>query len=370
MKLATKLQIVLLLLLILVPVGKPAWGFDTQSGGEQEKSLWDWDVNIRIWGADFYLTYNGLSWIDGEDTRLWFSVGGGYEDVGFYRNPDGTIYNPPKSGDDLGVYKRSNILATVGLRQGLFHMGNGQFELISMYRRSQERNLSSKSPDGSLVFQSSYPDRESITDNSILLGLNYTNKVQDDLCRTIKGFKAQATYEYSPDTFNEIADYHRTNFNMEARIPIYTSESTFIYFNDRLFYDQLGGNYIPISARNSVGGAGYFPGLHFSGLGGYIRGLPMGYSDGKVKAGNNLSFCIDFSSLWGWKAIEPGLISFYDAGVSGESNDDLGRVYRTCGMGLLLRSNKPVKGLNLILYDAYSFAEERSRLFLGFQLPF
>jgi hypothetical protein len=361
--------LLMIVLALSLKMGRPAYGQELPDDRREKNRSWDYKVNLRLYGADLALDYNGFSWLEGRDTKLWLSIGGGYEDLGFYRNSDGSVYDPPEHGDDLGVYRRSNLLGTVGLQQGIYEKGDSHLDWVAMFRISEEKYHPSKSPDGSLIFLSSLPDRKKVTEKSFLAGLIYRNVSKDVRHRTLKGFKAQATYEFVPDAWNDMADYHRFNLSLTGYVPIYTGDAVAMYMGDQLTYDRLDGDYIPITARTTFGGLSYFPGIRVSGLGGYMRGLPFGYRDGTVKIGNNFDFRINFSSLFGMEAVKPGIISFFDLGASDDQSHPE-KLYKSMGLGLSFHFDWPMKNMDLIIYDAYAINDEQNRLLFGLGLPF
>ena len=236
----------------------------------------------------------------GVDTAYFLSVGGGLETFGFYRLPDGSPYRPPQNGKNRALYENANLTWSLGLKQGLAYDPRrlrNLCEAVLVYYGRYDHHLRDWTPDA-LLYATSLPDRAGGVQNAILTGLLY-NGVDGGREQWLKeGFYAELTGEFAPrGLFNAAtgADYHRLNGTMLWFYPLSVGDKLCIYLAERFVYDHLGGDYIPVRARTTLGGFSKYPGFA-PGLGGSLRGVDAGRFDGYVKAVNNLKSGSVFSS--------------------------------------------------------------------------
>ncbi len=363
-----KLLTVFLLLILIFMYCLPA------QAGEASGSVWEFQPYLRLWGLDMACVYKGFSFMDGLDTKLWLSLGGGVESIGFYRNSDGTAYLPPTSGPDLGAFSRTNVLWTLGLAQGLVydleHQAN-LLELIAYYRSSTE---SYTEADGvhALIFDSGLPDKDGITQNSLLAGIRY-NKISVNQANQLRqGTYAETSLEYAPQWLNQTADFTRWNTTLIRFWPCGGNDDYSVFIGDRLMYDRLYGNYIPINARNSFGGASVFPGITATGLGGTMRGVNYGRFDGYDKLVNNLELRAAFPGLLKQTWITPGVIIYYDLGLTDNLAHQLQMDQLYTSMGAAVYSHFKLSFIELdagFSYD-YFITEQRDTFNLLLYLQF
>lgn len=364
-----KVYIVSIFILLIFMVSLPTYAGNTNSG-----SQWEFQPYLRLWGVDVACLYKGFTLIDGLDTRLWVSLGGGVESIGFYRNPDGTPYAPPVNGTNLGAFTRTNYLGTVGLDQGLIYDEENHRNLVDliMYYRSSSESYTETDGTPARIFDSGLPDRSGIQQNSLLAGIQYHGITVNSNNQVRKGYHAETTFEFAPKSFNETADFSRWNTTVTGFWPVAENDNYAIYAGGRFMYDRLYGNYIPINARSSFGGASVFPGIITMGLGSAMRGINTGRFDGYDKLVNNLEMRCNFPSLLKTGRIMPGVIVYYDLGCTDnlDHNLNLAQTYSSTGVALVGHLNLAFIELDLGLsYDCF-LTEQRESLNLLAYLQF
>jgi hypothetical protein len=365
----TKLGIALIIAALLLSLSTPAY-----AGSDDPQ--WQFQSYLRLWGIDLEFIYEGLQFINGVDTNLWISAGGGGETIGFYREGlDGTTpYTPPDTGTDLGLFNRSNFLWTLGLSQGLIYDETNQRNLLELmaYYRSSSETYTKLNGINANIFSTNLKDKDGILQNSALVGIVYKGIALDPDTQVKQGIYAEATYESAPKSMNEIADFTRLNTTATGFWPLLENESYCLFLGDRIMYDKLDGAYIPINARSSFGGVSVFSGITSPGLGGTIRGVGPGRFDGYNKVINNLDLRMTFPELiqGGWMI--PGIIIYYDLGFTDNLTGqvDTSQIYSSAGLSLFAHLKLSLVELDLGLSNDYFINENRSTLNLLAYLQF
>lgn len=127
-----KRYIIGIVMLLIFAVSLPAYAANTLPD-----SQWEFQPYLRLWGIDVACLYKGFTFIDGLDTRLWISLGGGVEGTGFYRNPDGTPYYIPDERNQPGGFYKNQLLmdawagSGADLRSGKPQKPNGLDSILS-----------------------------------------------------------------------------------------------------------------------------------------------------------------------------------------------------------------------------------------------
>ncbi|MCL6589351.1 MAG: hypothetical protein K6U80_05285 [Firmicutes bacterium] len=355
----TKFGITLVFVVLLLSFNLPAYA----ANGEPP---WQIQPYLRLWGLDLSFNYQGWQLFNQVDTNLWISLGGGTETIGFYRNNDGTSYTPPPGGTDEGAFNRTNFLWTLGFSQGLIYDKARQrnlLELIAYYRSSNE-NYDEFNGVRAKIFDSTFPDKYGILQNSALVGIIYKGISLDPDTQVRQGLYAEASYELAPKSLNEIAGFARLNTTAIAFLPLVENKTFCLFLGDRFMYDTLDGAYVPINARCSFGGASVFPGIYTMGLGSAVRGVNSGRFDGYEKLANNLDLRMTFPCLIesGW--LIPGAIIYWDLGYTDNltKNLELNKVYSSAGLSLFAHLKILLVELDLgVSYD-YFINENRPTL--------
>lgn len=337
-----------LVLIFLLVFGSASYAADADSP-------WRLDLYMNIWGLGLSAAYDGLTLIPGAETDLYGSLCATYEDWGFYRNPDGTPYIPG-GGTDLGVYKRMDYVWSMGAIQELA-LGDYPFEAFLFYKGQYDTNIPGASPAGSLIFASGLPDAEGIQQHSLLVGAAYDNMTADAERWTKRGYRAEVSLEWAPGALNETADFTCLNATIIGFWPLIEGDGLDVYLGNRLIYDKLAGEYIPVGARTGFGGLREFPGRQVPGLGDGLRGVQLGRFDGYVKVLNNLEVRLTLPGLLG-ELFTPGAVAYYDLGLSDEGTGtlDWGNPHSAAGIGLALHT---WMDLDLVAYGNYYFNEDR-----------
>jgi outer membrane protein assembly factor BamA len=332
-----------------------------------EKASWQFEYEPRIWGIDLIWSRLGYPLFPAVDTAYFFSVGGGLETFGFYRESAGTPYQPPQDGTNRALYQDANLTWSLGLKQGLVYdllRLRNLWEAVLVYYGRYDHHLRDWTPDA-LLYATSFPDRAGGVQNAIFTGVLY-NAIDEDQERWLKqGFYAELSGEFAPlGLFNADtgADYYRFNGTALWFYPLHKGDKFGIYLAERLMYDHLGGAYIPVRARTTFGGFSKYP-FFSPGLGGSLRGVDAGRFDGYVKAVNNLE--VRFGYLpWQEYGVVPEVIAYFDFGVTDNltSRLDFDRIMAATGIGIGVS--------DLILYGNYYWNEKRFSFNLGLGLHF
>lgn len=337
------------------------------------------EPGIRFWGADVGLNYLGVHFLPPLVTRLCLSFGCGYETVGYYRYPDTSIYYPPKSASEVNeaVFKRFESVWSAGIRQGIFLQPGKQdnlFEVHFLYRGKYNAYLEHDSGAEALVFSSGLADAEGILQNSAVIGLYYNDVAVHESHRKRNGIQADLSCEVAPAWFGNdiigLADFVRGTFDLRGFITVFdldpadtTTENAFnIYIGGRIVLDCLSGGYIPLNARQSIGGR---EATTSEGLGGVMRGIDNGRFDGYLKAVNNLDIRMNLPALGGFV---PAFICYFDTGVSDNLDYTLrpGHLLFSTGTGCSLYGC----GFDVVVYINYFINENRLSPSFDFSLCF
>ncbi len=349
---------VLLLVLLLSFTAAPVLG--AEEG-------WKSRLELRIWGLDLAYSRQGAPLFSGVDTHYFFSFGGGYQTFGFYRNADQTTYTPPEEGKNLALYRNANLTWSGGLRQGLIYdlvRRRNLVDLVLAYNGRYDYNFKEEN-QGTLLFASDLPDREGGWQNSLLAGLIYDG-VDVNRERCLKhGVYAEVSVETAPSFLGNQstgADYTRLNGTAMGFLTLLEGREVSIYLADRVMYDYLTGDSIPVRARTTFGGYSKYPGAT-RGLGGGFRGVQEDRFDGYIKALNNLELRINFPR-WSEYGIVPEVIVYFDAGLY----DDLTR--RLDFDQMLTSFGVGVGVSDLIVYGNYFLNEKQFTVALALGIHF
>lgn len=328
---------------------------------------WTRRMELRIWGFDLAYSRTGTPLLNGVDTHYFFSAGGGYQKFGFYRKVDHTAYTPPEEGNNLALYRNANLTWSAGLRQGLIYdlaRRRNLVDLVLIYNGRYDHHFKDKNPEA-LLFASNLPDRDGGVQNSLLAGLVYDG-VDVNREQWLKhGLYAEASVETAPPfLFNDSsgADYTRFNGTVIGFLTLLEGRDLSIYLADRVMYDWLTGDYIPVRARTTFGGYSKYPGAT-RGLGGGFRGVENDRFDGYVKALNNLELRINFPR-WSEYEVVPEVIIYFDAGL----HDDL--THRLDGDRLMTSVGVGVGVSDLIVYGNYFLTDRKFSFDLALGIHF
>ncbi len=234
---------------------------------EEDKSVFSLYPIPRFWGVDLEFSYYGIKLISPMLTKFDIMLGSAYEAANYYRNIDNSYYIP-LSVDDLSEYYKWNINWAIGIRQGLLfnhHKNDNLLEAYLLLRGIYDINLEDNSPN-SIIFNSGLTEAEGIIQNTIVIGMLFDNMIQDDNLFCREGYSCNLTFEYGPEfLFNKIkgrSDFYRFTFDIRGYLTLIkiprASDKTYNDFNlyicNRFVIDYLGGDYIPITARQKYRG--------------------------------------------------------------------------------------------------------------------
>jgi hypothetical protein len=284
------------------------------------------DVSPRIWGADSGVGYTGFDLLEGRDTTLWLWAGGGWEQMPFYRDADGSLaaeYLDVTSGSIVhglpaGInasndpfYQRAEGKWQLGIVQGLVAgEGDAPDRVVAFlyYRGRYDAHFTQGALIAGTLF--AFPDQDGIFQNSLLAGVAYQG-VTKNAHKVKSGVAAEASVEWGPWY---PADFLRLNASARFFLPLFDAmpdrdRNVFsIYAGDFIAADWITGDAVPLNVRQSFGGRS--PRL---GLGGAVRGVDSGSLDTNFKLVNNLEVRVLGPALF-MPDIVPGLVVYLDAG--------------------------------------------------------
>lgn len=334
-----------------------------------EKQSSPWIVypyfNLGNWGLGIVGGYKGYPLFDGVDTIIYGSLCGYYEMSGYYHNTDGTLYTPSIGLDwkeDRGLYQREGVATSLGIKQGVLFNETENRNLVDVflfYINRNNVNIPESSPSGALIFESDMPDKYELHQNSLIMGSTYDNLNYNPDTLEITGLRSEISVEVAPQSFNQSADFTRTNFTAMDYFPVYQSEELRVTLTDWFIYDSLSGAVIPVYDRTSFGGLGMNPGILYPGVGGFNPGIQPGRFDGYTKIANRFGGIASFPKLF-HKNFIPIIVGYYDLGFSDNLTGtvDFSNPLSTVSAGCGFRT-KFIAGLELFFQYNYFLNEKR-----------
>ena len=286
-------------------------------GAEDEQAL-RWGVGMRQWGADASLSYAVAEPLEDGATRLWLSVGGGYQDAHLYRQfvgseTAGTHVETPIPGN-TATYKNLNGQVAAGASQDI-PLGLHRLSVFLLEKSRYEYHDPAWASDA-LIFGSSLPDRIRLLENALLIGLHFKNQIPPAMAASVFPilYSLEASLHYAPGfLLNEAADYVRVSA-VGTFLAQFVNRIRFeLYLAARMGFDGLWGTAYPVYARTTVGqiGAPFF--TCDTALGGTVRGVASGRFDGTTKLYANVDVRFRFPIH---PQFVPTATLFFDGGVS------------------------------------------------------
>jgi hypothetical protein len=334
------------------------------------------DPGIRIWGADLGLGFKGFRIFPDLDTIIWFYIGGGYENVGYFLNPDGSLYDGNEAGynpETSPYYWRVGGRFDIGLAQGITwnrtEMKNG-LEFFFFYRLRYDLHLKDEEAgDPQLLFQSTPADQEGIFQNSLFAGLSWDNLDNSHPHRLKSGTYAEVSVEWGPEfMLNDIfgvADFIRFNILGKAFIPLWDLDPHYpvnilsMYLGIKLSLDYTTGDSVPLNILNSFGGRKAMPGLGYA-----LRGYEDFRFPAPLKAVANLELRTNLPALV-LPNIIPGVVMYFDAGYYNFFEIEEHDLLFSTGAGIFLNI------LDITSITLYThFPLSRERVAGGYWVPF
>ncbi|HEX3045089.1 MAG TPA: hypothetical protein VHY08_10060 [Bacillota bacterium] len=372
MKLKKMTLSVMIIVVVFLIFSTAAYAQDDYS----ENSDWGFGPYVDLSGGlGLTVKYNGFTLFDGLKTNVYLSGVANYNMSGFFRNPDGTEYNPTVDEMMNGFYRRRNYGIGVGAGQELIHDTENNHSLLEaflFYKYNKERYLEDEWPSNSLIYDTNLPDRFGLEQKIILGGLFYNNVQINAVDQTREGMSCLVTIENAPRTLNQYADYTRFHTSIIGFSTLKNDDTISVYVGNRLILDRLTGDNIPIYARTTFGSAIRefvpMPGVELPGLGGGFRGVPMGQFDGFAKVVNNFDLRINYPQVWGPDYI-PEMIFYGDVGAKDDLNGQInwGDCKYSLGMGLGVHFTRWYNTDILLYYNYFINDQEASFSFmLGF----
>ncbi|MEW5816482.1 MAG: hypothetical protein AB1798_13935, partial [Spirochaetota bacterium] len=320
------------------------WAEETGSSQEKVKpGSWVFVPNVRLFGADLDIGYRGISFVRGVDTIFWVGTGGGYEQMMFYRYPDGTLY----SGGDPAIDPKKDPFFwriegqwSLGISQGILWNDKLKANLLEGFLFYQGRyDAHLKKNDNQLLFRSnSVVDKEGIFQNSLLTGLSLNNLLLDKRSMTKNGYYAEISMEWAPlflgNSIFGRADFLKLNVAGRFFLRVFNlkpeTRKNFLsfYLGDFFSIDYITGSSIPLNASQTFGGRSPRIGLA-------IRGVDAGAFNSPFKIVNNIDARLNLPAII-WPGLIPGVLLYLDTGYYNELTGGMGKLFFTTGAGVYL----------------------------------
>ncbi len=323
-----------------------------------ENLLFKWDP--RLWGLDLAFGWKGWDIFPGVDTVLWASTGGGWQANHYFAGKDDSAASNPAAA----LYDTLSFDWRFGVAQGI------------LFNPAQDRNL----VEFLLLYRGKYQDyfhdavlppaeQNGLLQHSLTAGLLFDNTSVDKPSLNSRGLYAVLSAELAPGWLgNETldgSDFWRLSLGLTGYQPVFDSPVVSIYLAERVMFDRLFGDQVPVSALGSIGVLKKVPiGANpRRALGGTLRGIWSNRYDGFVKLTNNFDVRLHFPALTLFKLATPVLVAYFDAGVYDQMTGVLqfDQVYCTTGLGVGLNA----LGFDFILYGTYFLNEGRLSWELG-----
>jgi hypothetical protein len=362
-----------LLLLCKLLSPSPAWSETT--GGDRAPFFYGisgvrryffWGYNLVPTGLDVTLGYRITPWIDGVDTILQATVGGGYEGFGTFRAVD---YTPNTVQSDVAdpngnlEFDSPNLQWQLGIRQGILWNSIGERNLLEAflyYRGRYDRYLDGRhywgASDGEIAaiesgheaWQSAYAgnDAEGIFGTSLLAGLAFDALYFDGRTKTYDGTYAELSFEASP-YFSSVlgaSDFWRLNFATKTfrtlfeAVPRKGKNLFSIYAGSYFSIDYADARrQMPMYVMQSFGGTELREGLADS-----VRGFEKYSWDTQLKIVHNLDLRFNGPVIASFRDRDllPGVVLFFDLGYGhsywGDPSDTAGGFLGSTGIGLFI----------------------------------
>jgi hypothetical protein len=325
-----------------------------------EDLLLRWDV--RFWGGDVALGWKGWDLLPGVDTVLWASAGGAWQKNLYFAGPDDADVSDP----DAVSYGNWNADWRFGVAQGI------------LFNPAQDRNLA----EFLLLYRGKYhhytddngvlsglPERDGLLQNSIFTGLLFDNTVEDKPSLNSRGIYAVLSAEFAPEWLANdalgLSDWWRLSLIVTGYQPVLDTRTISIYLADRVLFDRVFGEQVPISVLGSIGALTKVPigSNPLRALGGSLRGVYDSRFDGYLKLINNFDVRLHFPAWTLFKTATPMAVAYFDAGLYDKMTGELqlDPVYCAAGLGVGLYA----WGFDFIFYGTYFLNENRLSWELG-----
>jgi len=162
-----------------------------------------------------------------------------------------------------------------------------------------------------------------------------------------------------------LSDYWRLSFIVTGYLPVLDSPVVSIYLADRVLFDRIFGNKVPVTTLGSIGALTEVPFVSDSlqALGDALRGVADNRYDGYIKLVNNFDVRLHFPAWTLFKLATPMAVVYFDAGVYDRMTRKLrfDPVYCAAGLGVGLYA----LGFDFILYGTWFLNEQDLYYSLG-----
>lgn len=322
---------------------------------------------LRVWGGEADFTF-GFRFVEGLDTALWLRLSAAYGEYGFYRLPDGSIFDPRVAGgsetDPSSARTQSdrfNLRWGAGILQGLHfneEKDRNDLDLLLAWTAWMDVPDTHEYAQQPLLQLSDYPGTNaaegavSLLLHTLLLDLLYDGTEFDNASKTKQGLWVDTGITWAPEAMNydNGANYLRFSAAGKAFVPLFKNVDANKwnlfsgYFAAYLGFDQLLGlgdeadQGIPYPMSQYFGSRFYR-----DGLGGSLRGLGDGYLDGTTKLIGNIELRL-IGPAFIAQNINPIAVIYVDAGyfanppgLPANSDPDLVSGFRAAtGIGIFL----------------------------------
>ncbi|MBN1798950.1 MAG: BamA/TamA family outer membrane protein [Spirochaetales bacterium] len=334
------------------------------------------DPDLRIWGADLGIGFRGVRMFPDLDTILWFYIGGGYENIGYFRTPDGRLYDGDEPGYDPETspyYWRAGGRFDVGMAQGLIwndKINKNGLEYFLFYRLRFNMHMQEEdSASPQLMYEISRDDEDGSLQNSIFTGVSWDDIDNSHPHRFKSGTYAEASAEWGPEFFlNDIfgrADFFRISFLAKAFLPLWDLNPQYpvnvlsMYLGVNIRLDYAFGSYLPLNVLNTFGGRKSIGGLGFA-----LRGYEDYRYDAPFKVVANIELRTNLPAVILPNLI-PGILVFFDSGYYDFIDVNEKGLLFSAGAGIYITL---LDVSSLVFYTYFPLSQER--VTGGYWVPF
>ncbi|TFG62077.1 MAG: hypothetical protein E4H36_08835 [Spirochaetales bacterium] len=293
--------------------------------GEQSRSPFVFDYDVQLFGLQLGVGYRGAPIVQGLDTIFWIFGGGGWQQLYYYRYPDGSVYTGTGENDNPAVdpfYRRANAEWRLGFAQGILFnekTDKNLLEYFFFYQGRYDYHFADWEFTAPILFQAdTVPDRYGILQNSFLTGLSLNKVAFNEQSRVTSGIGAEASVEWGPSFLGNdavgLSDFARLNLTGKAYLPVFNiaPERRFNllsgYVCTFVSLDASFGGSIPLNIRQTFGGRR--PRI---GLGDAVLGADDAKYDSRFKFVQNIEFRVNGPAFI-WRGLLAGALVFFDYG--------------------------------------------------------
>lgn len=237
----------------------------------------------------------------------------------YYRYDDGSIYT---GDEDIGKFNQMGLDTRAGIKHRWYFEKNQDKSFTIMLYGQNYIYKNDFENTNEIMRLSNYPDKKGLNQTELKLIGIYKNIEKVYEANTIKGVEAEAVLAAAPNWINKNGSFERATLILKSYGTIVNLKHFNIVLGNRVVFDKLAGEYIPIMAKKSIGGMRVK-----NGVGSAVRGIGNGKYDGVTKLIINNDMRMSLPGYL-YKDCIPMMVVFYDIGFA----DDFKRELITYGI--------------------------------------